>query len=46
MNVKYIIELIKTKLGFSSDISPGAALHLMWYNTVVYWNVLKRTYHI
>ncbi len=46
MNTKYVVELVKLAVGMHSDVSAAAALHLMWYNTVLFWNVAKNTRRI
>ena len=42
MNTKYVIGMLKKILGMPTDASYSAMLHLMWYNTYLFWLVFQR----
>lgn len=46
MNAKYIAQICKKLLGAKTDTTITASLHLMWYNTYLYWALFRLTKRI
>jgi glycosyltransferase involved in cell wall biosynthesis len=46
MNLRYAGEWLKSLFRHSRTVSQRAVVHLMWYNTVLYWNLFSLTSRI
>jgi glycosyltransferase involved in cell wall biosynthesis len=46
MNAKYLLQIGKRLVGVKADTTITASLHLMWYNTYLYWAVFTKSKRI